>query len=91
MERTLKSRIGIRLLVEQQVALHNPREGYCGVFSTRVSPRKASTSYTNKQTKNPNKKSPIDCRKVCRRRKPDGPLEIRYSALLFQHSYALGL
>lgn len=40
MERTLKSRIGIRLLVEQQVALHHPREGYTGVFSSHVSPRK---------------------------------------------------
>ena len=34
----LKARVGVRLLVEQQLALHHPSSGYNGVIAYRVSP-----------------------------------------------------
>lgn len=38
LERTFRSRIGIRLLVEQQIMLHHNRAGYIGVICQRLAP-----------------------------------------------------
>ena len=40
LDRTMESRIGIRLLIEHQIALQNPREGFIGVIR-RGGPRGA--------------------------------------------------